>query len=379
MEFAYSDEQLMLTESARRYVRERCTLEAKRASSAQPDAFDHAQWREFADMGWLSLPVTEDQGGLGGSPIDVALLMEELGRGLAHPHVVDGVVLPSALLAQAQQNGAASALLTELMAGQAIATLAHLEAGSRQEYDLSVQTQVHQEGAGWRLSGTKHMVRLGPAATHYLVTARSAAADGLCLLAVNADSVGISAHSYPLIDGTRGADICFDKVALPAQAMLLQPGQTEPALTAALDRAVLALCAAALGSMEAVMASTADYLKTRVQYGKPLAQFQALQHRMSEMFVETDQARAILWRALAATTTHDPTDGPQRAASAAKWLISRAGLFVTGQGIQLHGGIGTTEECVVGHHYKAMLTFEKRLGDADFHLTRSNELLEDTQ
>jgi alkylation response protein AidB-like acyl-CoA dehydrogenase len=161
--------------------------------------------------------------------------------------------------------------------------------------------------------------------------------------------------------------------------LLLGPGVTGPALEAALDRTVLALSAAALGSMEVVMATTADYLKTRVQYGKPLAQFQALQHRMSEMFVETDQARAALWRAIAAVAADTPEEPPRRAVSAAKWLISRAGLFVTEQGIQLHGGIGTTEECVVGHHYRAMLAFDKRLGDADFHLDRSSDLLEETR
>lgn len=379
MDFVYSEEQDMLAASARRYVRARCTLDARRATSALPEAFALAQWREFAEMGWLALPVAEALGGLGGGSVELALLMEELGRGLAHEGVADCAVLPGALLEEAARHGAGRALLDALLAGDALPTLAHLEGGGRNEYDLTVTTRARPHGDGWRLSGTKHLVRHGAAATHWLVTAQVGGSGGLSLFVVDAHHEGVTAQSYPLIDGSRGADVRFDAVSLGADALLLGPGVTGPALEAALDRTVLALSAAALGSMEVVMATTADYLKTRVQYGKPLAQFQALQHRMSEMFVETDQARAALWRAIAAVAADTPEEPPRRAVSAAKWLISRAGLFVTEQGIQLHGGIGTTEECVVGHHYRAMLAFDKRLGDADFHLDRSSDLLEETR
>lgn len=375
MDFDLSDEQRMLAESANRYVRERCTLERKRELAQGEDGVSRERWAQFAGMGWLALPVPEDRGGLGGGPVEVALLMEALGRGLVNEPVVDSVVLCGALLAHPQATGRAAALLDALIGGDAMPTLAHLEGGERSEYEAAVATVARRSGDGWTLSGSKHLVRHGHAASHWIVTARIAGGDGAALFAVDRSAAGASLESHRLIDGTRAADLQFDGVALPAKALLLAPAQTAAALEAALDRAVLALCAAALGSMEAVMDMTADHLKTRVQYGQPLARFQALQHRMAEMFVETEQARAALWRAIAATEAGEPLQRA-RAISAAKWLVTRAGLFVTGQGIQLHGGIGMTEEYAVGHHYKALVAFDKRLGDADFHLLRSCDLFE---
>ncbi len=377
MNFDLSDEQRMVAESATRFVREQCTLERKRDIARGDDGFSRERWAEFAGMGWLALPVPEDRGGLGGGPVELALLMEALGRGLVNEPVVDSAVLCGALLAHTQAQGQATRLLDALISGDALPTLAHLEGGDRSEYQAQVTTTAHRAGDGWQLSGIKHLVRHGHAASHWLVTARVAGVGGCALFAVDRSAAGVQVKSHRLIDGTRGADLCFDAVALPADALLLAPAHTAAALEDALDRAVLALCAAALGSMEAVMAMTADYLKTRVQYGQPLARFQALQHRMAEMFVETEQARAALWRAVAAVDAGEALERA-RATSAAKWLVTRAGLFVTGQGIQLHGGIGVTEEYAVGHHYKALVAFDKRLGDADFHLLRSSDLFEAT-
>jgi alkylation response protein AidB-like acyl-CoA dehydrogenase len=374
MDFDLSDEQRMLAEAARRYVRERCTLEQKRTLTARSEGLSGERWAEFAEMGWLALPLPEARGGLGGGPVEIVLLMEELGRGLVNEPVVDSVVLCGALLAHADATARAGALLEQLATGAALPVLAHLEPGDRNDYNVAVTTRARREGNGWQLSGSKHLVRHGASATHWLVTARVDGTDGLALFVVDRNAAGVSVSSHPMIDGTCAADLRFDHLALASDALLLAPGQTQAALTDALDRALLALCAAAIGSMEAVMAMTADYLKTRVQYGQPLARFQALQHRMAEMFVETDQSRAALFRAIAAVEAGEPR-ARARALSAAKWLIARAGLFVTGAGIQLHGGIGTTEEYAVGHHYKAMVSFDKRLGDADFHLLRSSDLL----
>lgn len=373
MDFDLSDEQRMLAESARRYVRERCSLDDKRALARTAEGFSRERWADFARMGWLALPVPESQGGLGGGPADLALLMEELGRGLVNEPLVDSNVLCGALLAHGLAQARAGALLEGLVAGEAIATLAHMEGGDRSEYEAQVATTAQRTDRGWRLNGGKHLVRHGHGASHWLVTARVDGSDGFALFAVDRQAAGVALNSHLTIDGTRAADIRFTDVALDADALVLASEQVTTALEDALDRALLAHCAAAIGSMEAVMAMTAEYLKTRVQYGQPLARFQALQHRMAEMFVETDQARAALYRAIAAQEATEP-QARARASSAAKWLISRAGLFVAGQGIQLHGGIGTTEECAVGHHYKALVSLDKRLGDADFHLLRSSEL-----
>ena len=373
MDFNHSDEQRMLVEAARRYVRERCNLEARRALARTADGFSRERWAEFGEMGWLALPLPEDKGGLGGTAADVALLMEELGRGLVIEPLVDSVVLCGRLLSHGQASAAAGPLLERLATGEVVLALAHVEGGARNDYQASVETRASRTERGWLLQGAKTRVHHGDAASHWLVTARIDDQAGFGLFLV--DSATLPRTVHPLIDGSRVADLRFDDLPLGPDALLLAADAAPAALHDALDHAVLALAASAIGSMEAVMAMTADYLKTRVQYGQPLAAFQALRHRMSEMFVETDQSRAALYRALAAVEAGDAT-AQRRAVSAAKWLIARAGLFVCGQGIQLHGGIGTTEEYAVGHHYKALVSFDKRLGDADFHLQRSSSLFE---
>lgn len=373
MDFDLSDEQRMLVDGAQRYVRKECGVEARRASAESADGFSRARWAAFAELGWLALPVPEDAGGLGGSDVDIALLAEEFGRGLVSEPFIDGAVLAATLVARSA-GPLREELLTRIAAGDALLALAHLEPGGRSDYDTPVATRAVRDGDGWRLDGVKHLVIHGAAASHWLVTAALDGQPGFGVFLVPRDSAGVAATAYSLIDGTRAADLRLTGVVLPADALLLDPAQAGSALEEALDRAVAAATAMAIGSMEAVMALTADYLKARVQYGQPLARFQALQHRMSEMFVETDQSRSSLFQALAALESGDPARR-RRAVSGAKWLTARAGHFVASQGIQLHGGIGITEEYAIGHHYKAMVVFDKRFGDADFHLERAGGLI----
>lgn len=372
MNFDPTDEQRMLTEAARRYVRERCTLDIHRETLARHDGLSSSRWSELADMGWLALLLDEAQGGLGGGPVELALLMEQVGRGLLSEPLVDTGVIAMTLLRHPGASAAGLALRQAIAAGEAIAVLAHLEAGDRSEHEArpACRATPRDEGGGWRLDGVKHLVRHGARATHLLVSACEAGRTTPSLFLVPSGIDGLSLRAHELVDGARAADLQLDGVQLGAEARLLDAQAWPDALAAALDAGVLALCAAAVGTMETAMAMTAEHLKTRVQYGQPLARFQALQHRMAEMFVETDQSRALLWRAVAAAGRDDPIERA-RAVSSAKWLISRAALTVTGQAIQLHGGIGTTDECAIGHHYKSMVAFSLRLGDADLHLLRS--------
>ena len=367
MDFNFSDEQRMLSESARRYVRERCSLEERRFLTAQSKGPSRKRWTEFAEMGWLALPLPEEQGGLGGGPVDLAVLMEELGRGLVNEPIVDSAIVCGTLLSKF----ARPPLLEQLITGEALPVLAHFEAGDRNEYEACLGMRAEKCPQGWKLHGNKQLVRHGDSATHWLITAKINGEGPPALFLVERSALPSDLATYQMIDGVDSADLQLDGLVVSDESLLSD--NISSALQETLDSAVLALCAAAVGSMEAVMSMTAEYLKTRVQYGKPLSQFQALQHRMSEMFVETDQARAMLYRAIASAEGSDARARAQ-AISAAKWLISRSGLFVTAQGIQLHGGIGTTDECSVGHHYKAMVSFDKRFGDADFHLQRSSDL-----
>lgn len=373
MNFDLSDEQRMLVDGAQRYIRERYTLEERRATARTADGFSRQHWKTFAELGWLALPIPEECGGMGGTPADVALLMEQAGAGLVAEPLVDTAILCGTLLSQAETAQSAVDLLGEIASGERIVALAHLEQGGRNEFDTPVQTRAEQTSNGWKLNGVKHRAFHAPAADSLLVTARLDETSELALFVVDAHTPGMEIKAYEILDGTRAGDITFNDVELAEDALLLRGGLVAGALSTAFDHAILAISAAAVGSMDAVMAMTAEYLKTRVQYGQPLAKFQALQHRMAEMFVETDQARSIVYGALAAFEGGDASRR-SRAISAAKSMVARACRFVTGQGIQLHGAIGTTEEYAVGHHYRAMLIYEYRFGDADFHLDRSAAL-----
>ncbi|EEA01852.1 acyl-CoA dehydrogenase domain protein [Burkholderia sp. H160] len=368
MDFDLSDEQQMLADSARRYVRENLGPEARRAASVCEDGHSRRHWSAFAEMGWLALGVPEDAGGLGCGDVEIALLMEELGRGLAVEPYSDTAVLGATLVSAADDSALRDVLLGAIVSGECITALAHVETNGRSEYDTPIACRALRTPQGWRISGVKARVAYGAAASHWLVSACIDDASDPSLFIVERNAPGTTSNGYELVDGTRAADLAFADA--PAQVLVADPTRAAEILEFAIDRAIVALTAATVGSMESVMALTADYLKQRTQFGQPLAKFQALQHRMAEMFIETDQARSMLLRALAALESGDPVRR-SRAVSGAKALVTQAAYFVTGQGIQLHGGMGITDEYAVGHHYKSTLAFDLRFGDRDFHVARS--------
>lgn len=370
MNFELTEEQKLLVDSAERYIRDKYSFEERRQLYKNEMGYSRVHWDRFAEMGWQALPIDEAFGGLGGSPTDVALLMETLGAGLVAEPLLETAVLCARLIQASNNFELREQLLSRVATGEIVLALAHQEQDSRHEYDLNIDTKARPVAGGWKLNGHKHRVFHGAAADHWLVSAEIEGTGDLAVFLVDRDQAE-SLHNYELIDGARAADIVFDQLFIPEESLLIRGDEAEAALEEALDHAVVALSAACIGSMEFVMAMTADYLKTRVQYGKPLAQFQALQHRMAEMFVETDQARSMLISALRALEGDD-VEQRKLAVSGAKVIITRAHYFVSGQGIQLHGGIGTTDEYAVGHHYKFAVVYDKRFGDSDFHLDRSN-------
>jgi alkylation response protein AidB-like acyl-CoA dehydrogenase len=375
MNFELTDEHKLLAESAERYMRERYAFEDRRHTVTSGANFSRKHWQQFADMGWLALDIAEANGGLGASSFELTQLMEPLGNGLLLEPVVDTAVLCASILGASDNVGARQRLLESIAAGETVMALAHQEQDSRNEFQVQVRSSARRVVDGWALSGHKHRVFHGGVADVVLVSTILDDSNEPALFVVDRTAAGITANTYELIDGSRAADLHFQEVQVTDAALLLRGEVVHQAIETGIDRAILALCAASVGSMEAVMAMTADYLKTRVQYGKPLAQFQALQHRMAEMFVETDQARAMLFSAINAFDS-GVVPARRQALSGAKVFIARAYYFVASQGIQLHGGIGTTDEYAVGHHYKAAVLFEKRFGDNDFHLARAAGNLE---
>lgn len=366
MDFALSEEQQMLRDSAERYFAEDYNFEKRRALLSAAHGSSEKHWRAFAEFGWLGLALPEDVGGVGCSFVETMLIAELLGRRLVLEPYTTTAVLCARLLERSDSE-LRSELLSALAAGQLRLALAHGEVDSY--YSLNtVSTQARRSANRFILDGAKLMVLDAPAAHKLIVSAVPECEAQFALFVVDRDAKGLTITDYPLIDGTRAADITLESVSVPGTAMLAAPGKAFDVLDEAIDRLTVARVAEALGAMEVVLELTNEHLKNRVQFGSPLGKFQALQHRMAEMFVEVQETRSILYRAIAYLDRPAIERGP--AVSAAKIVASNAGRFVGGQGIQLHGGVGVTDEYQVGHYYKRLLTLEKAFGDTDHHLER---------
>jgi alkylation response protein AidB-like acyl-CoA dehydrogenase len=374
MDFNLTDEQQMLRDGVRRFAVERYSFESRKRLLATADRFSVEHWSTYAELGWLALALPEDAGGLGCSFVETAIVMQELGRVLALEPYATSVILGAHIIGASETNGQRQELLSQLGSGNLRLALAHSEPQARYELDAVRATTATETDDGYILSGVKTLAFDAPAAHQLIVSAalehQSFGPENrsFSLFLVPKDASGLAMSAYPLIDGTRAADIELKGVRLPQTALLVGPSRALDVLEEAIDRTILAQVAEALGAMESVLDITNGYIKQRVQFGQPIGKFQALQHRMAEMFVEVQETRSILYRGMALLEAA-PAER-KRAVSAAKVVACNAGKFVGAQGIQLHGGIGMTEEHSIGHYYKKLVAFEKRFGDTEFHVSR---------
>jgi alkylation response protein AidB-like acyl-CoA dehydrogenase len=361
MDFNLTQEQQMLRDGAERFLREAYDFETRRAIAAEAGAFRPAMWQQFADLGWLALALPEDVGGLDCSFADSTLLLEAMGRAMVLEPYLQSSVLCARIIDRCGVETLRQDLLPRMAEGSLLLALADGESGSRFALGRTANTAATRHGDGYRLNGVKTLV-IGGGVAHQLLV--SASLDGACaLFLVDASATGVSREDYRVMDSSRAADISFKDVAA---TLVLQ--QALPVLEEAQDRATLGAVAELLGVMEAVLEITAEYLKTRVQFGQQIGKFQALQHRMSEMFVEVQETRSILFYGLSCI---DKESGQRRkAVSAAKAVAGQAARFVCAQGVQLHGGVGMTEEYQIGHYFRKMAMLEKLFGDTEFHLAR---------
>jgi len=372
MDLQYSPEQLQLRESVERFVREEYDFAHRRRLVASDPGHDEACWQKYADFGWLAIPFSEDDGGIGGGAADVALVMEGVGRGLLLEPYLANVVLAGGVLAALGSAEQKAQWLAPMMTGQTKLALAHAEAGGRYER-AHCDTRLQHDGQGLVLSGGKVLVHGGGVADAFVVIARSSGAvgdeQGLSAVVVPAKAPGVTIKAYATHDGTRAADVTFDRVALPASALLGQEGGAFDAIDRVLDRGIAALAAEAVGAMGALVDTTLDYLKTRKQFGRPIGTNQALQHRMVDMHIALDEARSM---ALYGALMIDEADAPTRrkALSATKIEIDRTARLVGQEAVQLHGAMGVTEELNVGHYFKRLTLIGLSLGDSNWHLRR---------
>jgi len=377
MDFNFKDEQLQLADALKRWIARDYTFEARRAIVGSPAGVSDAAWGTLAELGLTALPLPAAHGGFDGDAVDMFVVMQELGRGLVvEPYVA--TMLGAEFL---RRGGAHGELLDRVAGGELKLACALGERQSR--HDLrDVATRAVQEDGGWRLSGEKKVVLHGAQAGVLVVSARSGGAQrdeaGITLFAVEADAPGVVTRDVRMLDGQRAADVLLRDVRVDAAAVIGTAGHGWDTLEAAADYGAALLCAEALGAMDALFATTLDYLKTRQQFGVPIGKFQALQHRMADMYVHLEQARsmALLAAVRLAEEARAADDGKaaatarRRVVSAAKYRVGQAARFVGQQAIQLHGGMGVTDELPASHYFKRLSTIELTLGDCDHHLAR---------
>jgi len=366
MDFSLTEEQAALKESARRLCERDYGFEARRHRLRGADGFSRDLWKTFADLGWLGAGLSEDEFGYGGGAVETALLQEEFGRVLVvEPYLSCAIIAARAIVALGDP-ARKEALLSALVAGETLVALAHNETSLRGD-DAAVTTRAERTADGWRLNGRKAFVLGGPSADILLVSARTLG--GVTLFEVPAKAAGLEIIAYHAVDGRRVADIVLTDVALSDEARIGPEGGALAGIELAVDHGVIGLMAECVGAMDAALWLTRDYLTTRRQFGVTLNTFQALQHRMADMLVETELARSMLLRGIAALSDPDP-EARRAGVSAAKVQIAEAAVKVTGEAIQMHGGIGVTEEYVVGHFYKRAVLARGLFGSIDLHLQR---------
>ncbi|MGF7150157.1 alkylation response protein AidB-like acyl-CoA dehydrogenase [Sphingomonas zeicaulis] len=373
MDFAKSDIQAMLLDSAERLLSENADVEYWRHQRASALGFDAARWAQFAELGWLALPVPEAAGGLDGTLEDVALLNIALGQALATEPYVSTVVLADHILKQSANETRALVLLGEIASGTLRIALAHQEEGMHPLSADTAATTARRSADGYVLNGAKIMALDAPSAGHLIVSAMIEGEDGIGLFLVAADQPGVIHESYPLIDGTRAADIGLTDVALPADALLVGANRGSAVLREAIDRASIVLMAQAVGAMEAANKVCASYVQERKQFGTAIGSFQAIQHIMADNFVAAHQARSMLYHALANADRDEPTRSA--AISAARLVIGEAGQLVSRNGIQVHGGYGLTDEYAIGHYFRRLMVIEKQFGDVILHGQRFGDTI----
>jgi len=372
MDFDLTDDQRLLNESVAKLLADTYSFEQRKALLKTPLGWSEANWTQFAELGLLGLPIAEEFGGFGGGPVDVMLLMQAFGRHLVLEPYLATVVLGGTAIRLAGDAVQQGEILPEIAAGGLKLAFAHAERQAR--YDTAdVRTTARREAGGWVLEGAKSVVLHGDCADRLIVSARTGGADdepmGLSLFLVDAEASGLARRGYALRDGTRAAEISLSGVRVPAEALLGPADHALPVIEQVIEAGIAATAAEVIGACETMQAMTLDYLKTRVQFGKPIGENQALQHRAAEMLVAMEQGRSMAM--LAAMSLEEPDAAERaRAVSMAKVGVGQSGRFVSQNAIQLHGGIGMTEEYAVGHFFRRAMVIEHLFGDTAAHLDR---------
>jgi alkylation response protein AidB-like acyl-CoA dehydrogenase len=371
MDFSLSDEQSILADSVARFIDNDYDFETRQKIAESDLGFSPELWQTYAELGWTAVPFAEDDGGLGGGPIELMLMMQQFGRGLVVEPYLATVILAGGVLKRAASADQKEKWLAAIIEGSTQAALAFAEPQAR--FDISdVATTAVAGGDGFVLNGTKNLVLNGGNADLLIVPARTdgsqADNSGISLFAVAADSGGIGRTPYPTVDAHQAADITLTDVAVDSGALLGEAGKGYATLRSVIDEATLAVCAEAVGIMRAMHDKTVEYSKNRIQFGVPIGTFQALQHRMVDTLMALEQTHSLLLWSTMLNTAGDADAA--KSISALKYQIGTAGQKVVQEAVQIHGGMGVTWELDISHYFKRYTAIELLFGNADYHLNR---------
>ena len=375
MNFELSEEQKMIQQSVERFVQENYDLTNRVKISSEDPGYSQDYWTAMAELGWLGLAFSEEDGGFGGNQIDTLVLMEQFGKGLVLEPFLANIVLGGGAIKRGGTPAIKESVLPNLIEGNLQLTLAYAEEQSR--FDIEdVATAAREDGNNFIINGKKSMVLNAESADKIVVVTRTSGSqvdeDGISLFLVDANSKGVERENFPTVDGLRASEITFTDVEVSSDNLIGEKDKGFSILQAVVNDAILALSAEAVGAMEVLYKDTVEYTQQREQFDHPLSDFQVLQHRMVDMFMEYEQCKSLLLRATM-ETVQDPILA-QRTVHALKHLIGKSGIFVGESAVQLHGGMGVTEELRIGHFFKRLLVIDSQFGNSDFHLDKFTSL-----
>jgi len=375
MDFTFNEEQTLIQDQVDQFVQKEYDWETRQSLSNSDLGFGEDNWKKFAELGWLGISVSEESGGFGGSAIESMLIMEAFGKGLVVEPFLETMIMSGGILDNHGSDQQKSSILEPAIAGEMQLALAYAEPQSR--FNLSdVVTEAKEKDENFILNGYKSVVMNGPSADKIIVSARTSGSqmeeEGISLFIVDAGSEGLNRTNYKTVDGKRASDITIENLSVSNENIIGQINSGFAILDSAIDTAILAISAEAVGAMEVLYKTTVEYTKTREQFGTAIGKFQVLQHRMVDMFMEYEQCKSLLYMA---TMKHEEGSvDAKKAISGLKYQVGKAGKFIGQQAVQLHGGMGVTDELNVGHYFKRLTTVGTIFGNTDYHLKKYTSL-----
>jgi alkylation response protein AidB-like acyl-CoA dehydrogenase len=375
MDFTFNEEQSLIQDQVDQFIQKEYDWETRQSLSNSDLGFGQENWQKFAELGWLGISVSEDSGGFGGSAIESMLIMEAFGKGLVVEPFLETMIMSGGIIDDHGTVEQKSVLLEPAIAGDMQLALAYAEPQSR--FNLSdVVTEAKADGENFILNGYKSVVMNGPSANKIIVSARTSGSqldeNGITLFVIDSEASGLNKTNYKTVDGRRASDLTIENVSVSQDDIVGELDLGYKILDSAIDKAILAISAEAVGAMEVLYKATVEYTKTREQFGTAIGKFQVLQHRMVDMFMEYEQCKSLLYMA---TMKHEEgAVDSKKAISGLKYQVGKAGKFIGQQAVQLHGGMGVTDELNVGHYFKRLTTVGTIFGNTDYHLKKYTSL-----